>query len=103
MPRGGVEGMAQVESSIGLPVFNGENFLAPAIESILGQTYDDFELIISDNASTDATSQICRDFARRDSRVRYIRNARNLGADPNYNAVFRAARGRYCARADQAS
>lgn len=77
--------------SIGLPVFNGENFLAAAIESILGQTCPDFELIICDNASTDDTEGICRAFAKRDSRVRYHRSGRNLGAAPNYNKAFALA------------
>ena len=56
--------------SIGLPVFNGQDYLASAIESILAQTYSDFELIISDNASTDNTPAICDEYARRDNRVR---------------------------------
>lgn len=81
--------------SIGLPVFNGENFVADAISSVLAQTLTDFELIIQDNASTDRTREICADFAARDPRVRYQRNVRNLGAAPNYNLAFNAARGRY--------
>jgi glycosyltransferase involved in cell wall biosynthesis len=87
--------MDGVETSIGMPVFNGENFVAQAIASILDQTYSNFELIVSDNASTDATQEICLKFAQQDSRIRYIRNARNLGADPNYNAVFRQASGTF--------
>jgi len=75
--------------SIGLPVYNGENYLAKTIRSILGQTYTDFELIICDNASTDGTQQICEEFARSDPRVRYARNERNLGAGPNYDLAFR--------------
>lgn len=81
--------------SIGLPVYNGERYLAAAIESVLAQTYTDFELIIADNASTDGTEAICRDYAARDSRVRYRRNPQNLGAAPNYNLVFALARGAY--------
>lgn len=81
--------------SIGLPVFNGENFLEDAIRSVLGQTLDDLELIISDNASADRTPEICWDYAGRDPRVRYFRNARNLGAASNYNRTFEHARGRY--------
>jgi glycosyltransferase involved in cell wall biosynthesis len=77
--------------AIGLPVFNGSAYLAEALEALLGQTYTDFELIISDNASTDATEEICRDFASRDPRVRYIRQPRNIGAIPNHNAVFSAS------------
>jgi glycosyltransferase involved in cell wall biosynthesis len=81
--------------SIGLPVFNGERYVAQAIDSILGQTYTDFELIISDNASTDRTAEICQAHAARDPRVRYFRNERNLGAGPNYDLCFVRARGKY--------
>ena len=62
--------------SVGLPVYNGANYLAAAIESILGQTYPDFELVISDNASSDGTADICQAYARRDGRIRYIRQPR---------------------------
>jgi len=81
--------------SIGLPVHNGENFIEAAIDSILGQTFTDFELIISDNASTDRTAAICRSYLERDSRVRFYRNERNLGAAPNLNRVFELATGTY--------
>jgi glycosyltransferase involved in cell wall biosynthesis len=81
--------------SVGLPVFNGENFVAHAIQSVLAQTLTDFELIIQDNASTDRTADICREFAAGDPRVRYFRNPRNLGAAPNYNLAYSMARGRY--------
>jgi glycosyltransferase involved in cell wall biosynthesis len=81
--------------SIGLPVFNGEKYLEEALNSILGQTYPDFELIISDNASTDRTQQICRSYAAKDSRVRYYRNKRNLGASKNFNSVFFLSLGEY--------
>ena len=81
--------------SIGLPVYNGENFLEFALDSILGQTFQDFELIISDNASTDATESICRRYAAKDSRIRYYRNPNNQGAAQNYNRVFALARGEY--------
>jgi glycosyltransferase involved in cell wall biosynthesis len=81
--------------SIGMPVFNGECFLEAAIDSVLAQSLDDFELIVCDNASTDRTAEICRDYAARDPRIRYHRNPRNLGAAPNYNLAFSYARGRY--------
>lgn len=81
--------------SIGLPVYNGERFLASALDSILAQTHDEFELIISDNASTDATEEICRRYAAADRRIRYVRQEVNLGAAPNFNVVFELARGRY--------
>jgi glycosyltransferase involved in cell wall biosynthesis len=81
--------------SIGLPVCNGQNYLGDAIGSILAQDFTDFELIISDNASTDATQDIARGFAARDSRVRYHRNPKNLGPEANFNKAFQLARGRY--------
>jgi glycosyltransferase involved in cell wall biosynthesis len=79
--------------SIGLPVYNGENFLAESLDALLGQTYEDFELIISDNASTDGTADICRGYQKQDSRIRYIRQPRNIGLQPNHNFVVRQARG----------
>lgn len=81
--------------SLAMPVYNGENFIREAIESILAQDLADLELIITDNASTDATEAICREYAARDSRVRYYRNEKNLGAAPNYNRGFELARGTY--------
>lgn len=81
--------------SIGLPVYNGERFLEEALRSVLAQTFGDFELLICDNASQDRTADICRDYAARDARIRYQRNARNLGAAPNYNLAAGQARGRY--------
>jgi glycosyltransferase involved in cell wall biosynthesis len=81
--------------SIGLPVFNGENYLAEALDSILAQTYGNFELVISDNASTDGTREICQDYASKDGRIRYHRNDSNLGAAANYNRVFHLSRARY--------
>lgn len=74
--------------TIGLPVYNGENYLRTAIDALLAQTFLDFELVISDNASTDGTEEICRAAAAADQRVTYLRQERNLGAAPNYNAVF---------------
>ncbi len=81
--------------SIGLPVYNGELFLEQAIESVLNQTYTNFELIISDNGSTDRTEAICRSYAASDSRVRYTRSDENRGAAWNYNRTFELARGTY--------
>jgi glycosyltransferase involved in cell wall biosynthesis len=81
--------------SIGIPVFNGERFLEETIDSILAQTFDDFELIISDNHSSDLTEEICRRYAEKDERVRYVRNRENLGAAYNYNQVFHLSSGEY--------
>jgi glycosyltransferase involved in cell wall biosynthesis len=79
--------------SVGLPVYNGEDYLAESVEALLGQSYEDFELIISDNASTDATADICRRYARRDSRVRYVRQPHNIGCAPNHNFLVAQAGG----------
>lgn len=81
--------------SVGLPVRDGERFLAEAIEAVLAQDLPDLELVISDNASTDATEDICRRYAAADPRVAYQRSPINRGAAWNYNAVVQAARGRY--------
>ena len=81
--------------SIGLPVYNGEEFLEEAIVSILSQTYQDFELIISDNASTDLTEKICQKYAAQDARIVYSRNVENVGIMNNHNLTFRRARGEY--------
>lgn len=88
-------GPASPTLSVGLPVYNGEKFVARAIESILNQDFRDFELIICDNASTDNTSQICQEYAVRDPRVRYYRNETNIGAAPNHNRVFELATAKY--------
>src|SRR5499427_3728332 len=79
--------------SIGLPVYNGENYLDQSIEALLGQSYEDFELIISDNASTDGTADICRRYERQDSRIRYVRQPRNIGLSPNHNFLIGQAKG----------
>jgi glycosyltransferase involved in cell wall biosynthesis len=81
--------------SIGLPVYNGEKFLSEALDRFLAQTFKDFEIIICDNASTDRTPQMCREYAERDPRVRYCRDERNLGSVANLNRVF-AYRRRPC-------
>src|SRR5579885_3379159 len=88
-------GPAAPLASVGLPVHNGEAFLEDAIRSTLGQTLESLELILCDNASSDRTAEICRDYAAADPRVRYFRNPCNLGAAANYNLAFSRARGRY--------
>lgn len=77
--------------SIGMPVFNGGRFIEKALDSILEQSYGNFELIISDNASTDDTELICRAYAARDSRIRYVRQQTNMGAAANFRYVLQAA------------
>lgn len=79
--------------SIGLPVYNGEEYLAESLDALLGQSFTGFELIITDNASTDGTEEIARKYVAADSRVRYERLARNIGAAGNHNYVFTLARG----------
>jgi glycosyltransferase involved in cell wall biosynthesis len=81
--------------SIAMPVFNGEKYLRKSIESILNQTYHDFELIISDNASTDNTQSICSEYADIDKRISYHRNKENIGGPRNYNRVFELSSGEY--------
>ncbi len=81
--------------SVGMPVYNGERFVEAAIQSILDQTYPHFELIISDNASTDLTAEICQDLASKDRRINYTRNPVNIGAAGNYNRLFALASGEY--------
>jgi glycosyltransferase involved in cell wall biosynthesis len=80
---------------IGLPVYNGDRYLADALDCLLAQTHRDFTVLISDNASTDATGAIGRDFARRDPRIIYHRHLTNLGAAPNFNFCVAQANGTY--------
>jgi glycosyltransferase involved in cell wall biosynthesis len=81
--------------SIGMPVYNAQRYLAGTLDSILGQTFRDFELVISDNGSSDRTEQICREYASRDGRIRYYRNDVNRGAAWNHNRVLDLSRGEY--------
>jgi glycosyltransferase involved in cell wall biosynthesis len=81
--------------SIGLPVYNGEKFLRTTIDSLLGQTFKDFEIVICDNASIDRTEQICREYAAKDSRICYHRNSKNIGAAANFNLTFELSSGQY--------
>lgn len=84
--------------SIGFPVFNRGNTLGPALESLLNQTYTRVEIIVCDNASTDNTGEVCQDYARRDPRVRYFRNERNIGArgnTGNFGRVLALSSGKY--------
>lgn len=79
--------------TIGLPVYNGQNYVSESLDCLLNQSYTDFELIISDNASTDETQDICLDYSARDPRIRYVRQDRNIGAVPNHNFLVQQARG----------
>jgi glycosyltransferase involved in cell wall biosynthesis len=81
--------------TVGLPVYNGAQFIEEALDSLLVQTFTDFELIISDNASTDQTAQICRSYAARDKRIRYIRQTHNIGAGNNFNFIVKHVSGEY--------
>jgi glycosyltransferase involved in cell wall biosynthesis len=81
--------------SIGLPVYNGERYLQQAIDSLLAQTFTDFELILLDNASTDGTQAICEAAATRDQRVRYLREPVNTGGIRNHNRTVELSRGEY--------
>jgi glycosyltransferase involved in cell wall biosynthesis len=78
--------------SVGLPVYNSSAYVAESIEALLGQTFEDFELIISDNASTDDTGDICRRYVKQDSRLSYFRQAKNVGLAPNHNFCVEQAR-----------
>ena len=81
--------------SIGMPVYNGERFIRPALDSLLAQTHRDFELIISDNVSTDATAEICQAYAARDPRIRYSRLATHVSAIENFDRALGLATGEY--------
>lgn len=85
----------QPKVSIGIPVYNGERYLAETLESIRAQTFTDMEIVISDNGSMDDTAEICRDFAAQDVRVKYVRYEENRGAAWNYNNVFALSSGQY--------
>lgn len=81
--------------SIGMLVYNGERFIRQTLDSLLAQDYKHFELIISDNASTDKTQEICLDYALKDQRIRYFRNKKNLGANLNFSKVFELSSGEF--------
>ena len=81
--------------SIGLPVFNRATLLRKSLDALMDQTFKDFDLIIADNASTDDTETICRQYAQRDRRIRYYRNPLNIGAPRNFNRTFELSSSRY--------
>ena len=86
---------ASCRVSIGMPAYNRASTIARAIESVLDQTFADFELVISDNASTDDTEAICRPYAAADPRIRYTRHRGPIGGFPNFRFVLDAARAPY--------
>lgn len=81
--------------SIGMPVYNGEKYIRQALDSLLSQDFIDFELIISDNSSTDSTPQICKKYMKMDPRIRYYRNKKNIGAAANFDRLVYLAQGKY--------
>jgi glycosyltransferase involved in cell wall biosynthesis len=81
--------------SIGMPVFNGAKYIHQALDSLLAQTFRDFELIISDNASTDETGTICKSYAELDPRIRYVKQIENLGPSANFQFVLGQAKGEF--------
>jgi glycosyltransferase involved in cell wall biosynthesis len=90
--------------TLAMPVYNGENFIQKAIESILAQTFGEFELVVSDNASSDLTREIVKSYQQRDRRIRLVENTKNIGAAANYNVGFMQAKGeflKWCAHDDE--
>ena len=81
--------------SIGMPVYNGDRYLRQALDSLLAQDYENFELIISDNASTDRTPLICQEYAARSPNIHYYKNPHNLGSAKNFNRTFQLSSGKY--------
>jgi glycosyltransferase involved in cell wall biosynthesis len=81
--------------SIGMPIYNGEKYIRDALDSLLNQTFADFELIISDNASTDNTSYICKEYASKDHRIQYIRQESNIGPSKNFSFVLQKSIGNF--------
>ena len=81
--------------SIGMPVYNGEKYIRDALDSLINQTFTDFELIISDNASTDNTEKLCREYMSIENRISYFRQEKNIGAIANFDFVLRHAKSSY--------
>jgi glycosyltransferase involved in cell wall biosynthesis len=81
--------------TIGLPVYNGERYLEEALKAILSQTFEDFSLMICDNASTDRTYEICQTYEAQDTRIQCFRNEQNIGGARNFNRVFSLSKSEY--------
>ena len=88
-------GLLRPRVSFAIPVRNGEQFIGRALDSLLDQDFADFEVVVCDNASIDSTSAIVQRYAARDPRVRYVRNAENIGQIENFNLAFRLTHGEY--------
>ena len=86
--------------SVVMPVYNGERFLAEAIESILAQTFTDFEFIIVDDGSTDSSADIVRGYQARDGRIRFIQLPENVGEGGARSICLQAAQGEFVAQLD---
>lgn len=86
--------------SIILPVYNGEKFIAFAIESVLAQSYRNWELLVMDDGSTDRTANVVKRYAEKDNRIKYHKNEQNLGIQKTLNRGLKAAQGAYIARID---
>jgi len=83
--------------TVGIPVFNGEKYIRKAIDSILAQTFSNFNCIISDNGSTDQTEIICKEYEKKDERITYVKHEKNLGPDFNFRFVLSKAKSKYFA------
>jgi glycosyltransferase involved in cell wall biosynthesis len=81
--------------TVGMPVYNGDNYLAETLDSILGQSYQNFEVVISDNGSTDGTEKLCREYAAKDPRIKYSRSDVNLGVSRNFKRAVGMSSGEY--------
>jgi len=90
-----LENSAQPIVTIGIPAFNSAQSISKTINSVLNQTFKNFELIISDNASTDSTSSICMEYAKKDPRIKYIRQEKNIFIWPNFNYLVNLAEHKY--------
>ena len=89
------ESLTDMKLSIGLPVHNGEKFIRKCLDSLLAQTFENFEIIISDNASTDDTQKICQEYSKKDKRIQYIQQENNIGLLPNFNFVLEQAKNEF--------
>ena len=86
---------SDIKITIGIPVYNGEKFVSEKISSIINQDFNDFELIISDNGSTDSTKEICEKFTSLDKRIRFFSHKKNMGPNWNFNFILEKAKGKY--------